>query len=48
MPHPARRFHIKTCRNCEGQDPCLCSQNRNHAFVCCNYGKIDLGPLRHN
>ena len=38
-------FHIKTCRNCEGKDPCTCSIGHNHAFSCCNAGRVTLGPM---
>ena len=45
MTGTAPAFHIKTCRNCEGKDPCVCSLDRNHEFTCCNYGRITLGPM---
>ena len=38
-------FHIKTCRNCKGKDPCTCSIDHNHAFSCCNAGRVTLGPM---
>ena len=45
MSPPMPAFHIKTCRNCKGKDPCACSIGHNHAFSCCNVGRISLGPM---
>ena len=45
MTGASRSFHLKTCRNCKGKDPCVCSLGRNHEFTCCNYGRITLGPM---
>lgn len=44
MP-PKPDFHIKTCRNCKGKDPCTCLIGHNHAFSCCNAGRVTLGPM---
>lgn len=38
-------FHIKTCRNCHGKDPCTCSIGHNHAFSCCNAGLVTFGLM---